>query len=202
MVGFFAKKLLLLLVLTPGFFSSPALCWSAGIDDIGPRGGYVAPQWQVPEKPKPRLKLRDNGDGTVTDLKTGLIWARTDSYADLKHCLNFYDSLQYVESSSVGGYADWRLPSIAELATLYDNAIENVIAFDHDPESPMSLHSIFTDGAAYWYWSSDFSKTKLTDCCGRTFYFVNGMSHIRRFTVCRYGGVRAVRGPNSSDAGE
>ncbi|PIR00321.1 MAG: hypothetical protein COV66_07505 [Nitrospinae bacterium CG11_big_fil_rev_8_21_14_0_20_45_15] len=201
MVGFFAKKLLLLLVLTLGLFG-PAPCWSAGIDDIGPRDGYIAPQWQVPDKPKSRLKLRDNGDDTVTDLKTGLTWARTDSYADLKHCLNFYDSLQYVENSTTGGYEDWRLPSIAELASIYDNAIDNIMAFDHDPESPMSLHSIFTDGAAYWYWSSDFSKTKLTDCCGRTFYFVNGMSHIRRFTVCRHGGVRAVRGPNPMEPGE
>ncbi len=189
------SRLLLLLFVVLGL-SIPALCWSAGIDNIGPDDGYVAPQWQVPEKPKPRLKLRDNGDDTVTDLKTGLIWMRADSYSVLQRCLNFYDAVQYVEDSTTGGYDDWRLPSIAELASIYDNAIENVIAFDHDPQNPISLDAHFADGAAYWYWSSDYSKTKLTHCCGRTLYFVNGMSHIRRFTVCRHGGVRAVRDPH------
>jgi|GEM_PF-603012 len=169
---------------------------AAGIDDIGPSKGYSAPKWVAPEKPKSRLKLRDNKDGTLTDLKTGLIWAQADSYAELKRCLNFYDALQYVENSTTGGYKDWRLPSIAELASIYDSAIENNIAFDHDPKNLLSLDDRFADGAAYWYWSSDYDKTKLTDCCGRTLYFVNGMSHIRRFTVCRFGGVRPVRGPS------
>lgn len=51
----------------------------------------------------------------------------------------------------------------------------------------------FADGAAYWYWSSEYDETNLTDCCSRTLYFVKGVLNTRRFSYCQCGGVRAVR---------
>ena len=39
-------------------------------------------------------------------------------------------------------------------------------------------------------------ETDLTDCCARSFYFVTGMVHVRRFSMCNHGGVRAVRNSN------
>ena len=121
------------------------------------------------------------------------MWTKADSYADLGKCLDFYQANEYVMNLRTGGKSDWRLPSIRELASIYDNTQENVISWDHDKEYPLSLDKKFADGAAYWYWSSGYTETDLTDCCTRTLDFVMGMGFTRRLTLCGNGGVRAVR---------
>ena len=64
---------------------------------------------------------------------------------------------------------------------------------NHDPKHPLGLDEKFSNGSAYWSWSSDYHQTDLTDCCARIFYFVTGMSFTRRLSECAKGGVRAVR---------
>ncbi len=56
---------------------------------------------------------RDNGDGTVTDLSTGLMWQKTP---DDK--MTFEDAITGAESLNLAGYNDWRLPTIKELYSL------------------------------------------------------------------------------------
>ena len=58
----------------------------------------------------------DNGDDTITDAATGLMWQQSDSLTGL----NWEDALQYAESSTLGGYSDWRLPNAKELQSLVD----------------------------------------------------------------------------------
>ncbi len=53
---------------------------------------------------------------TVTDNKTGLMWAVHDNRADI----NLDGGIAYCEKYTAGGYTDWRLPTQDELATLYD----------------------------------------------------------------------------------
>ncbi len=64
-------------------------------------------------------RFTDNGDGTITDNKLGLMWAKTDNQNDTdweqaqgwaKH--NFATSIK-------SKYEDWRLPTIEELSSLY-----------------------------------------------------------------------------------
>ncbi len=57
----------------------------------------------------------DNGDGTITDTKTGLMWAEKDNGAPIK----WSDALSYCSHFNVGGYIDWRMPTLAELASLF-----------------------------------------------------------------------------------
>ncbi len=57
---------------------------------------------------------RDNGDGTVTDLNTGLMWQKTPD----NERYNFYDAFTYVEELETGGYTDWRMPTIKELYSI------------------------------------------------------------------------------------
>ena len=64
-----------------------------------------------------------NGDGTVTDPRTGLTWQQTE-----KHIAHIDNLFGYVESLELGGYNDWRVPTIKELSTIisfdrYDPAI-------------------------------------------------------------------------------
>jgi len=59
----------------------------------------------------------DNGDGTITDENTGLMWQKTP---DFKHH-NYYDAFDYVDSLEIGGYTDWRMPTIKELYSLLNS---------------------------------------------------------------------------------
>jgi hypothetical protein len=153
---------------------------------------YEAPQYVPPPPPKSKVHLTDNKDGTLTD-QQGLMWTQKDSYADLGQCLNWHQSYEYVKNLNTGGHNDWRMPTTWEMYGIYDDTIENVMAWDHDPENPLHLDKMFADGAAYWYWSGDKEDTDLTDCCAPTFYFVKGFSNVRRLSICMNGGVRAVR---------
>ncbi len=64
----------------------------------------------------------DNGDGTVTDTCTGLMWQKDTAdvngrrnRATMQDRLNWQDALKYCESLSFAGHDDWRLPNVREL---------------------------------------------------------------------------------------
>jgi len=63
-----------------------------------------------------QFSFQTNNDGTVTDLNTGLMWQQflfEDKYS-------YEDALAAADSFSLGGYTDWRLPSIKEIYSLID----------------------------------------------------------------------------------
>jgi hypothetical protein len=65
----------------------------------------------------------DNGDGTITDRATGLMWAQMDSGADAPAGLDWQQALEWVQArndASYLGYRDWRLPNAKELQSLID----------------------------------------------------------------------------------
>ena len=162
-------------------FLSPKTTWAE-------REPYIAPPYVTPLPIPSRLNLVDNGDGTITETKSKLMWTKKDSFADLGKCLNWQESRDYVENLTTGGHTDWRMPLVREYGEIYDNTESNVMAMDHDSENPLALSGLFADGAAYWYWSSEHGQ-----CCARTAYFVTGMSFVRTLDKCTNGGVRAVR---------
>jgi len=56
----------------------------------------------------------DNGDGTISDNKTGLMWAGT--VGQMSHA----DALAHCAGMTLLGHADWRLPTIEELCSIID----------------------------------------------------------------------------------
>jgi len=60
--------------------------------------------------------LKDNGDGTITDSNTGLMWMKIDSGKGM----TWEEALAYAENSTYAGYSDWRLPNAKELQYLVD----------------------------------------------------------------------------------
>jgi|LQYC01.1.fsa_nt_gi hypothetical protein len=58
-------------------------------------------------------------DGVITDTKTGLQWAPNL----LQEAANWEDSKAFVENLNFGGFTDWRLPTLAELESLYDKSL-------------------------------------------------------------------------------
>lgn len=60
------------------------------------------------------MKYKDNGDGTITDLVTGLIWQKVPPKMDL----TWEEAKKYCDTLTLGGYDDWRLPSAKELFSI------------------------------------------------------------------------------------
>ena len=55
----------------------------------------------------------DNGDGTITDNVTGLMWEK-----DMGEKMTYEDAFSKAEQSNLGGHSDWRVPTIKELYSL------------------------------------------------------------------------------------
>jgi len=64
-------------------------------------------------------RFTDNGDGTVTDHQLGVMWAKTDNQGDI----NWKQAdlwVKYTFTYTIKAkYDDWRLPTLAELSSLY-----------------------------------------------------------------------------------
>ena len=94
----------------------------------------------------PNPRFTDNGDNTITDNLTGLMWTKD---ADIAKQATNQPSLNYFSNTRPGGYGDWRLPSIYELESLVDVSRAN-------PALP-SEHPFFNVRGAnryVYYWTS------------------------------------------------
>jgi hypothetical protein len=60
--------------------------------------------------------FKDNGNGTITDKASGLMWMQNDNGA----AVLWEDALSYAENYTYAGYSDWRLPDSKELQGLVD----------------------------------------------------------------------------------
>ncbi len=88
--------------------------------------GYKSDSYYVRAVRGSRVKTSfvNNGDGTVTDASTGLMWQQATAGA-----MNWQEALSYCESLTLGGYNDWRLPNIKVFRSIveyekYDPAID------------------------------------------------------------------------------
>jgi hypothetical protein len=91
----------------------------------------------------------DNGDGTVTDTQTQLMWAASDNMGDI----NWHNAKIYCENPPIAGYrySDWRMPAIEELRTLYDKKLDR---YETDCGLRVRTHPSFRLSCA-WVWSSE-----------------------------------------------
>jgi len=82
--------------------------------------------------------LVDNGNGTVTDTTTGLMWQKTTAPG----FYNWQQALAYADTLNLAGYTDWRLPSRNEMLSLVDySRTRKAIDLLLDPD---------TGGSFYW----------------------------------------------------
>lgn len=83
----------------------------------------------------------NNGDGTVSDLSTGLTWQQADDGVTR----NWEEALASCENLSLAGSSNWRLPNAKELQSIVDYT-RNYPALDT---------SVFTQtDPGGWFWSS------------------------------------------------
>ena len=92
--------------------------------------------------PNPRFK--DNGDGTVSDNLTGLMWTQN---GNLRGSGDWTNAINWCENLVTNGYSDWRLPNINELATLVNYSQANVALW-------LTSSTPFGAVIGGFYWSS------------------------------------------------
>lgn len=147
-----------------------------------------------------QMSYRHNGDGTVTDLNTGLIWQKTppsDKYT-------WDGAMTYAKNLELAGHDDWRLPTIKELysITAFYGNIRTLTPY-------LDIHYFdfeYPDTSAGWriidaqYWSSTryVGTTMRGDRSAFGFNFADG--RIKSYPTGEGGGptargyVRCVRG--------
>jgi len=108
--------------------------------------------------PWPDPRFTDNGDGTITDNLTGLIWAQNmkspgfiDGFAAL-NCtksglqVTWQEALDHVKcinTFSYLGFSDWRLPTAVELASVVNYGVA-------DQRAGLVSAGFISFGFSYW----------------------------------------------------
>ncbi|QQE13773.1 DUF1566 domain-containing protein [Planctomycetota bacterium] len=77
---------------------------------------------------------KDNSNGTITDLNTGLMWQKSYQRA------TYQQAVTGAEKCRTAGHTDWRLPTIKELYSLMDFS-----GYDPDPRASSSSAPPFID---------------------------------------------------------
>ncbi|MEM7183326.1 MAG: DUF1566 domain-containing protein, partial [Spirochaetota bacterium] len=98
----------------------------------------------------------DNGDKTITDSATGLMWQQEDAQST-----DFDNAVSTCENLSLAGYTDWRLPNTKEL--------QSIIDYTRSPDT--------TSSAAI---DAKFTATAITNEGGSTdyMYYWNSTTHL------------------------
>ncbi|MCP4641661.1 MAG: DUF1566 domain-containing protein [bacterium] len=146
------------------------------------------------------MAYRDNGDGTVTDLNTGLMWQQTPPNA----MFSWQDAAPYADALRLAGHTDWRVPTIKELyslAAFYGDINRltpyiNTGYFDFYYPDTSQGHRIID--AQYWSSNAYVGPTMFGDAAAFGFNFADG--RIKAYPANTNGGpmkanfVRCVRG--------
>lgn len=146
------------------------------------------------------MKYRDNGDGTITDRQTGLMWQKTPDF----RMRPWEDADVYARKLELAGHNDWRLPTIKELFSIVDfrgNQRTRTPYIDtrmFDFEFPDVSQGVRSMDAQYWSSNLYVGTTMRADRSAFGFNFADG--RIKCYPVS--GGrkrarkyVRCVRGP-------
>ena len=142
-----SQRIQMVLILMAMLIIMPAIALAATVDlpKTGQTTLYAAGDDGDLEEgvawPSPRFT--DNGNGTVTDNLTGLMWAQD---ANLNGTKTWADALTYVNALGLAGYNDWRLANVNELESLIN-------AEEADSAAWLNTQG-FTDVQDAIYWTS------------------------------------------------
>jgi len=99
----------------------------------------------------------DNRDGTVTDLKTNLMWVKNGWRLDSLSAASWFDAEQKCRNLKHGDYSDWRLPTIDEWRSIIDTGNQFPALVEPNPFVNMITH------LPYWS-STEFTYNKNYTC--------------------------------------
>ena len=96
----------------------------------------------------------DNGDGTISDPRNKLMWAKSDSYAEFGYGITWYEAQDFCETvneKKLAGYDDWRLCGFDEAKTLFSFSKSNR---DKDG-AEIHVDPMFESGGGHNTWTYD-----------------------------------------------
>jgi hypothetical protein len=154
---------------------TPVACGSGLVCERYGAAACVDPNWA--EWPMPNdttadpgapnaMSYTDNGDGTVADNVTGLVWQQAVPSGTYTwgSASTSGTAQSYCATLALAGYSDWRLPSVEELTSLMDPGLSPPINSTYFPGPP----------SAYW------SSVPLAGSSGNAWYVSfagNGMNY-------------------------
>jgi hypothetical protein len=140
----------------------------------------------------PKLEVIDRDDrfvlyvnGMVMDTKTGLIWAGKDNGYDI----SWYDAKRYCENFREGIYANWRLPTQEELASLLERSERNPSLPSRNCGGGYAINRFFkVTCCCFWAAESDGSEAAV-------FSFYSGNRYRKPLQSSSYHRTMPVRDP-------
>lgn len=123
------------------------------------------------------MNFTDNGDGTVTDNVTGLMWQQEDE--DIPR--TWYEAINYCEDLALASYMDWRLPDEYELQGIVDYG-------RYDP----AIDTTYFPGVSFYsYWSLSTAAFAYGDVAWEVTFYTG---YVHWGAKHDHGAVRCVRG--------
>ena len=126
-------------------------------------------------------RFTDNGDDTVTDNHTGLMWTQDANLAGTSN--SWTEAIDFCNALSLADYDDWRLPNVTEILSLLDYTSEV------GPEFPGIFSNV---GSPSPYWTSSCLSTLFGS---RSYYvYESGTAVLGDWNTEYAGAVWPVRG--------
>ena len=124
-------------------------------------------------------RFTDNGDNTVTDNHTGLMWTKNTQVC---HKKNWFRCGECTASLRLASYSDWRLPSLTELWSLVDKD-------QYDPALPPGhpfVNVSESEGASIFWTSTPYDHASNPGWYAWAIYLPDGIEMMRQNTDHAY----------------
>lgn len=146
----------------------------------------------------------DNGDGTVTDNVTGLMWQNTldhngDGLIDVNDKLTYDEILALPNTCNTGGHTDWRVPTIKEQYSLMMFSGRDISGYDGSDTAGLTPF-INTKFFGYNYGDTDAGERMIDVQCASTNVFV-GSSTVKMIFGVNFADGR-IKGYGNTMMGE
>jgi hypothetical protein len=128
-------------------------------DDFEDDAGFDVDEWigddDEEEEPEEELDVPqfvDNGNETISDSRSSLMWKKSDSFADFGYGINWFEANDYIEElneKKFAGFDDWRLAGFEESKSLFAFAVSNQ---DKDG-AELHIDPLFASGGGHNTWT-------------------------------------------------
>jgi hypothetical protein len=132
-------------------------------DDFEDDAGFDVDEWigdddweeikeDEPEEEPDAPQFVDNGNETISDSRSSLMWKKSDSFADFGYGINWFEANDYIEElneKKFAGFDDWRLAGFEESKSLFAFAVSNQ---DKDG-AELHIDPLFASGGGHNTWT-------------------------------------------------
>jgi hypothetical protein len=131
-------------------------------DDFEDEEGFDVDEWigdddweEIEEEEEEELDVPqfvDNGNETISDSKSKLMWKKSDSFDEFGYGINWFEGNDYIEDlneKKFAGFDDWRLAGYEEAKSLFAFAVSNR---DKDG-AEIHIDPLFTSGGGHSTWT-------------------------------------------------